>query len=137
MNKQGITIFLTFSGNANNAMQFYALVLPGAKIMDIVRYGSDNPVAKKGDENKVLHGSLSFREQEIMFMDMVGDYPVPDFSWATSIFLSCIDEKEFDTIFNKLSLGGRVMMGPEPVLKLRKVAWVTDKFGVTWQLVWE
>lgn len=26
------------------------------------------------------------------------------------------------------------MMEPEPVLDMRKVAWVTDKFGVTWHV---
>jgi len=30
-----------------------------------------------------------------------------------------------------------VMMGPEPIGALRKVAWVTDKFEVTWQPVWQ
>jgi len=27
-------------------------------------------------------------------------------------------------------------MGPEPIMNLRKVAWVTDRFNITWQLVW-
>ena len=28
------------------------------------------------------------------------------------------------------------MMGPEAVPPMRKVAWITDQFGLTWQLVW-
>ncbi|MBC8922950.1 VOC family protein, partial [Escherichia coli] len=43
-------------------------------------------------------------------------------------------EDEFDTLFEKLAKEGTVMMGPEAVEALRKVAWVTDKYGITWQL---
>ena len=60
-----------------------------------------------------------------------------DFSWAISLQVDCLDEPEFDTLFTRLAEGGTVMMGPEPVLAFRKVAWVTDRFGVTWQLVWQ
>lgn len=28
------------------------------------------------------------------------------------------------------------MMGPEPVMDMRKCAWITDKYEVTWQVVW-
>ena len=46
-------------------------------------------------------------------------------------------DKRFDFLFNELSAEGTVIMGPEPVMQLRLVSWLTDKFGVTWQLVWE
>jgi predicted 3-demethylubiquinone-9 3-methyltransferase (glyoxalase superfamily) len=71
-----------------------------------------------------------------MAMDMEKAYSVP-FSWATSFLANLDDEQEFDRLFGLLAAGGVIMMGPESVMHLRKVAWVTDKFGVTWQLVWE
>lgn len=132
MEKRKLTVFLTFSGVAEEAMQFYADSLPSTTIQSIVRYGKE---AGEEAENKVLHGSLSFQGEEIMFMDIVGE--VPAFSWATSIYVDCQSEEEFDAIFTPLSQQGSVMMGPEPVAQFRKVAWVTDKFGVTWQPVWE
>lgn len=49
-------------------------------------------------------------------------------------FIFADTEDEFDTLFEKLAKEGTVMMGPEAVEALRKVAWVTDKYGITWQL---
>jgi predicted 3-demethylubiquinone-9 3-methyltransferase (glyoxalase superfamily) len=118
-------------------MLFYATHLPGAKIIKLVRYGTGQLYGGEGEENKVLYGTLSFMGQEIMFLDMDAAHPAPDFVWSTSIYVDCPDEKLFDDTFNGLSQGGTVMMGPEPMGNLRKCAWVTDKFGVTWQPVWE
>lgn len=131
---QRLTAFLSFCGNAEEAMRFYVSVLPGAKIESLTLFerGMEN-----GDEGKVLNGTLSFAGQNLMFLDMQEEYPAPPFSWATSLFINCIDEAEFDIIFKGLSEGGTVMMGPEPVMDMRKCTWLTDKFGVTWQLVWE
>ena len=118
-------------------MKFYAENLPNAEISELVRYGKDHPFAGEDEANKVLYGVLSFMGQEIMFLDMASAYPAPDFSWATSLYIDCLDEAEFDVIFSALSQGGSVMMGPEAVGNIRKCAWVTDKFGVTWQPVWK
>ncbi len=82
-----------------------------------------------------LNGTFELRGQQFMVMDMEQQY-CPQFSWAVSLLIDCDNEGQFDRYFGKLSDGGSVMMGPEPVMNLRKVAWVTDKFGVTWQLVW-
>ena len=58
-------------------------------------------------------------------------------TWAVSLYVDCEDEASFDNYFDSLSADGVVMMGPEAVGELRAVAWVTDQFGVTWQLVWK
>jgi len=46
------------------------------------------------------------------------------FSQAISLFVNCNNQKEVDTLWNKLSAQGK------------KIAcgWLTDKFGVTWQV---
>ncbi len=137
MERQKIVPFLSFTGNAEEAMNFYAANLPGARITSLVRYGKEHPYAAEGEENKVLHGALSYGGQEIMFLDMDAANPAPGFNWAMSIYLTCRDEAEFDAVFHGLKRDGTVMMGPEAIGHLRKCAWITDKFGVTWQPVWE
>ena len=131
--KQRITPFLTFHGNAEEAMNFYASILPGAKIESIVHFEKGG----RGDEGKVMTGVLFFMEQRFMFMDMNAEYDCPAFSWATSFYLDCRVESEFDAIFNGLAQDGVVMMKEEPFMNYRKVAWVTDKFGITWQPILE
>lgn len=130
---QRLSAFLSFNGNAEEAMRFYADRLPGMKMESLTRFEKNAP---NGDEGKVLNGVVSFHGQQIIFLDMQAEYPAPPFNWATSLFLNCADEAEFDVLFARLSEEGVVMMGPEPVMELRKCAWVTDRFGVTWQLVW-
>jgi len=125
--------FLTFHGNAEEAMKYYAETLPNAKIESIVYFGDGD----RGDVGKVMNGKLSFMGQTIMFMDMNAEYECPSFSWVTSFYSNCKDESEFDSIFDGLAKDGVVMMKEEPFMQFRKVAWVTDKFGVTWQPVLE
>lgn len=127
-----ITTFLTFPGTAWEAMDFYTAVFPGSRIVEVTRFEEGGP----GEPGKVMNGVVELLDTEMMFMDL-GMSEVPAFSWSTSLLVSCEEEAEFDLLFAKLSEGGTVMMGPEPVLDIRKVAWVTDKFGVTWQLVFE
>jgi predicted 3-demethylubiquinone-9 3-methyltransferase (glyoxalase superfamily) len=137
MANSGVSPFLTFNGQAEEAMRFYESALPGAKIESLVRYGDKVPHALESDSNRILMGLLAFKGQGIMFLDMGAAHPAPAFSWSSSIHIYCDDEAEFDAIFQALSQGGSVMMGPEPVGPFRKCAWVTDKFGATWQQTWE
>ena len=127
-----ISPFLTFCGNAEEAMDFYVSVFPNSKIISLTHVSDED----RGEGGKVLNGTFELMGQQFMAMDMETQY-CPEFTWAISLFIDCADEFEFDLLFTKLAESGLVMMGPEPILNLRKVAWVTDKFGVTWQLVWE
>lgn len=130
-----MTTFLTLPATSEDAMKFYETSFPEAQIKRITRYTENVPNASKEMIGKVLNGELEIQGQTIYFMDMMPEQ-APQLSWAISIYTECATENEFDTIFANLAKEGIVMMGPEPIMNLRKVAWVTDKFNVTWQLVW-
>jgi len=128
-----ITPFLTFHGNAEDAMNFYASFLPECKIESIVLFDKGG----RGDVGKVMTGILSVMGQQFMFMDMNAEYDCPSFNWSTSFYLQCKDETEFDSVFDGFAKDGVVMMKEENFLQFKKVAWVTDKYGITWQPVLE
>ena len=129
---KGIIPFLTFSGQAKEAMDYYISIFPDSKLLSLDYIKKDD----RGIEGKVLNGTFKLMNQTFMVMDIEEKYSAA-FSWSTSFFIQCPTEEDFDKLFDKLSDGGIVMMGPEPIYNLRKVAWVTDKFSIIWQLVWK
>ena len=136
MVKSKVTPFITLNGKAKEAMTFYAEVLPDTKVtrMDFYRDSLDFAAV---EEELVLYGCLSVKGAEVFFLDMQKEYAAPMPNWSSSLYLECDSETEFDQIFAALSVEGTVMMGPEAVGNIRKCAWITDKFGITWQPVWE
>lgn len=120
-----MNLFLTFPGNAADALKFYQSVFPDATASETVYYP---------DGKKILNVQLTMKGQSIMLMDLDD---CPPFSWSTSIYVETGSEDEFQVLLNGLKEGGAVLMGPEPAGKMAKVSWVTDKFGLTWQLAWE
>ena len=127
-----ISTFLTFSGNAEKAMNLYVSLFEDTKILSLTHFGEGD----RGVVGQVMNGEFEINGQSFMVMDMEKQY-APELNWGVSIFVRCQDEAEFDRLFTTFSEGGSVMMGPEAVNHLRKVAWVTDSFGITWQLIWE
>lgn len=129
---QSIIPFFTFKGQAEEAMNYYVSIFPNSKIISLAYFEK----GQQGKEGTVLNGTFELQGITIMVMDMEEEF-CPDFTWATSMLLNCNKEEEFDHLFTALSKDGVVMMGPEAIMELRKVAWVTDKYGMTWQMVWE
>ena len=129
--KQKLMPFLSFNGKAEEAMNYYAGVF-GATIESVVFYEEGT----QGEAGKVMNGTMDFDGAKLLFLDMSAEYPAPDFSWATSLILTYDTEAAFDKCFAGISQGGTVMMEPMAVGGIRKCCWVTDKYGVTWQLVW-
>ena len=120
-----MNLFLSFPGNASNAIEYYLRILPGVVLSSITHYP---------DSERVLNAQLIFRGEMLMLMD-VDD--CPPFSWSASLYVETESEEEFHAFFFGLKEDGVVLMGPEPAGKMELVAWVTDKFGLTWQLAWE
>jgi predicted 3-demethylubiquinone-9 3-methyltransferase (glyoxalase superfamily) len=115
---QKITTFLTFNNQAEEAVNLYTSIFKNSKIVSTRRYGDAGPGPK---------GSLMTAEFELegqRFVALNGG-PSFRFSQGISLFVSCEDQREIDQLSAKLTAGGK----QEPC------GWVTDKFGVSWQIV--
>jgi predicted 3-demethylubiquinone-9 3-methyltransferase (glyoxalase superfamily) len=58
------------------------------------------------------------------------------FTPAMSLFVDCADEAEIGRLFAKLSEGGQILMPLDKYPFSRKFGWLSDRFGVSWQLNW-
>jgi len=115
---QKITPFLWFDGKAEEAMTFYTSIFKNSKVGDVMRYGDAGP----GKKGSVLTATFEIEGQE--FIALNGG-PMYQFTPAISFFVKCETQDEVDHYWDKLLEGG----APQ------QCGWLTDKFGVTWQVV--
>lgn len=99
---------LWFENQANEAAEFYCEVFPNSKI------NSTNPMVV----NFELNGNK--------FMALNDKRPPQDFNESVSFVIPCVDQKEIDYYWNKLTTNGG---------KENMCGWCTDKFGVSWQVI--
>jgi predicted 3-demethylubiquinone-9 3-methyltransferase (glyoxalase superfamily) len=128
---QKIKTFLMFEGRCEEAMRFYVSLFGDAAVTRIERYDANGP----GAEGSVKQAAFVIDGQTFMCIDS----PVKhDFAFtpAMSLFVDCADEAEIDRLFAKLSDGGRILMPLGQYPFSRKFGWLSDKFGVSWQLNW-
>lgn len=123
-----ITTFLMFDGQAQEAMAFYISLFAGARILTLERYGK----GEMGAEGSVRHATFDLAGQEFMCIDSPVKHPF-GFTPSISLFVDC-SEAEIDTLFARLSEGGHVLMPLAEYPFSRRFGWVSDRFGVSWQL---
>jgi predicted 3-demethylubiquinone-9 3-methyltransferase (glyoxalase superfamily) len=115
---QKITPFLWFDNQAEEAVNYYVSVFKQAKLGGVARYGEAGP----GPKGSVM--TASFELFGLQFTALNGG-PHYKFSPATSFVIHCDDQNEVDHYWDKLAAGGQV----------QQCGWLTDRFGVTWQIV--
>lgn len=108
-----IAPFLWFDSQAAEAMNFYVGLFDDARVLSIQQASSDGPVF-----------SVSFSIGTQIFHAINGG-PHYELTPATSWMVTCNSQTEIDRLWNALVDGGK----PE------QCGWVTDRFGVTWQIV--
>ena len=113
-----ITTFLTFDDQAEEAINFYVSIFPNSRIVSTNRYGDAGP----GPKGAFMSGTFELDGQE--FMALNGG-PSFRFEQGISLFVRCETQEEVDDYWERLSEGGE--KGP--------CGWLTDKFGVSWQVV--
>ena len=126
---QKITTLLMFEGQAEEAMNYYVSVFDQAEVLSVNRYGA----GETGAEGSIAHATFSLYGQKFMCMDSNVKHDFT-FTASTSLYIGCASEDEADRIFGKLAEGGQVRMPLEAYPFSKKFGWVTDKFGVSWQV---
>ena len=114
---QKIVPFLWFNDNAEVAVKHYLSIFKNSRIVEILRCGEAGP----GPIGSILTIAFELEGQKFVALNAG---PGDKFSRAISLLVNCKNQKEVDTLWNKLSAGGK------------KIAcgWLTDRFGVTWQI---
>jgi predicted 3-demethylubiquinone-9 3-methyltransferase (glyoxalase superfamily) len=109
---------LWFDTNAEEAAEFYVSVFPSSRINDVIRYTEAGP----GEPGTVL--TIDFELDGQPFTGINGG-PMFTFDEAVSFLIEVEDQTELDYYWDTLSAGG----------KEGECGWLTDRFGLSWQVV--
>ncbi len=118
MPEQKITPCLWFDSNAEEAVTHYLSVFRDSRIVSTARYG-EFAAARKDAVMTIL---FEIDGQRLMALNGGPQYK---FTPALSLMVNCDDQAEIDRLWEKLAEGGEHV----------RCGWLTDKFGVSWQIV--
>src|SRR5882672_70155 len=103
---EGITPFLWYDDNAEEAARFYVSVFKGSKIVRATPMSVEFNLA--GQDFFALNGGPHYK-----------------LTPAFSMFVSCRTQKDVDELWETLSKVGRK----------DKCGWLADKYGLSWQVI--
>jgi len=115
---QKLVTFLTFDDQAEEAVTLYTSAFPASRVVQTTRYGEGGP----GPTGAVM--TIAFELEGQRFVALNGG-PSFTFSPGISLCVNCESQAEIDRLWEKLSAGGREV----------QCGWLTDRFGVSWQIV--
>jgi predicted 3-demethylubiquinone-9 3-methyltransferase (glyoxalase superfamily) len=113
-----ITPFLWLHGDVREAAAFYASVFGDAVVED----GMEFPESSPGKVGEIMSTTVDVRGQRLtLFNGGAG----PTLTEGFSLFVECHGQDEVDRYWDALVEGGTP----------NRCGWLTDRFGVTWQIV--
>jgi predicted 3-demethylubiquinone-9 3-methyltransferase (glyoxalase superfamily) len=124
-----VTPFLMFQGNAHEALAYYTKVIPDSKIESITQYGPD----EAGKEGAVKLARACIGGLDVMIYDSPVEHSF-GFTPSISLYVELSDEGSIAAVTKELEEGGKTLMPLDNYGFSRKFAWVTDRWGVSWQL---
>ena len=122
-----IAPFLWFDHQAEEAAKLYTSLFDRSRITGTSRYGDAGP----GPRGTVM--TTSFELEGLPFTALNGG-PVYTFTPAISFFVTCETEAQVDALWKELSRGGTVMMELAKYPFSPKFGWLSDRYGLSWQL---
>lgn len=123
--KHRITPYLLFDDKAEEAALFYTTVFANSRIDTVVRYGEAGGEVHGGKPGTVMAGAFELDGQRFIALNAVAPgqaCPSP------SLQVSCKSQPEMDRLWEKLA-------APDAAPHPHPCGWLTDRFGVSWQIV--
>ena len=118
MSEQKITPCLWFDFKAEEAVAHYLAIFRSGRIVTTARYGEAGP----GPAGSVM--AIQFEIEGQRFLALNGGSHFK-FTPAISLIVDCSTQAEIDELWDRLGEGGAP----------GQCGWLTDKFGVSWQVV--
>jgi PhnB protein len=128
-----LDVYLYFTGNCHQAMEFYKSIFGGELTMQTFgEIPGDKPAEMANMNDKIMHARLT--GGLISFMASDGTRQEPYSQGRISLSLGGSDEEKLREIFDRLAEGGKVTS------PLKKEFWgdifgsLTDQFGIDWMV---
>ncbi|MFD3001901.1 VOC family protein [Pontibacter toksunensis] len=135
-----INIYLNFSGNTEEAFNFYKSVF-GGEYAALQRF-RDTPEAGRvpaHEQDKIMHIALPIGQGLLLMatdaLESMGQTLTVGNNFHLSV--SAESEEEANMLFGKLSAGGNVYMPLEKAFWGDYFGMLTDKFGVQWMISYD
>ncbi len=123
---QKITPHLWFDTEAKTAAELYTSTFPDSSIKNITTIHN----TPSGDADIITMSLMGYD-----FM-MINAGPLFKFTPAVSFLVACKTKEEVTSYWEKLSVGGSVMMELGEYPFSEKYGWLQDRFGLSWQIMY-
>lgn len=122
---QKVSTHLWFDNQANQAADFFASIFPAQIINKTILHNTPS-----GTVDII---NLQILDREFTFINAGPNFT---FNPSISLMIASINKEEIQTIWNKLSLEGQVLMELDQYPFSPKYGWLKDRYGLTWQLLY-
>jgi len=126
---KSVKTFLMFDGAAEEAVRLYVSVFRDAKLLSLSRWTEGEP----GAPGTVKAAELTIAGHRLVAVDSPVKHRFT-FTPAISFFVECDSEEELTRVYEKLLEGGTALMALGDYGFSKRFGWVSDRFGVSWQL---
>jgi predicted 3-demethylubiquinone-9 3-methyltransferase (glyoxalase superfamily) len=116
---KGITPFLWFDRQAEEAASFYVSIFPGSRVVSVSRHGDAGP----GPKGTAMTVEFELAGQK--FIALNGG-PRFRFNESISLVVNVESQAELDRIWEGLLAGGG---------ETQACGWLKDRYGLSWQVV--
>ncbi len=127
---EAITPYLSFNGNAAEALAFYASAFEGT-ILFQQSYGESPMESAEEWKDKVMHASFQAGDLTFMVSDIMQGHTVTPGS-NMSLSLNFKDVASIDKVFAALSDGANITMPLQDTFWGARFGMLVDKFSINW-----